>query len=159
MNALINFRKFSQPPRNWLRCRRNFWNGGWIFLQFWRKSSGICRGIQDNKHLTGNCHKAGKNKKPDCKILRVWNKKWRELWKLLRKFWHFVIKLYGKLTFLNFCFSFFLGFLPLLRKNISLEDKTSFLQFSPFRDASAPPAPTLSLERMCGTFPNQEGLM
>ena len=62
--------------------------------------------------------------------------KWRELWKISRKTWDFLIEISRKLTFsqiLTKYFWIFLGFLTSLWKYIPLEDNTRFLQpFSRF---------------------------
>ena len=57
-----------------------------ISLNFWRKSTGICRKMQDHQELRNDFHWAGKSKQPACETLRVWTKREENFEKIQENF-------------------------------------------------------------------------
>ena len=83
MNSIIELRNLSKNQK-WRRLTRNIWNG--MKINIWRIPSIRYRKLRNA-----------------CKILRVWTKKWRKFWKIVRKFSNFLIKI----SMENWLFSLF----------------------------------------------------
>ena len=66
---------YQKPQENWLWSRINLWKADENFYKYCRKSTSICKWIQDNQKILMNTfHQPWEIRKDPCKILRVWTK-------------------------------------------------------------------------------------
>ena len=110
--------------KDYWKCDENAWN-------FRRKSTEICRKMQNHQHFRNDFHWTAKIKLPACKILTVWTKNEEKILRFFNQ------NLYGKLTCFTILSWIYIGALTPLWKYIPLEDNARFLQqFSDFPDAA-----------------------
>ena len=74
----------------------DYWEWDEKSRQFWRKSTVICRRIQDNQHLANKFHRTGKIKRSACTSLRNWTKN-EEKFESFKE----IVRFFDQIDFLN----------------------------------------------------------